>query len=220
MLDDTIELRTAPTQDGAPNPANQVNPGGITGVWAEQNTRENIWAAFKRKETFATSGPRIAVRFYEYTGAADPCSVGNFPQNVLQAGGVSMGANMPKPSAAPSFVVYATPDQQPFAEVDIIKASYDGGSSATESVHRITLSGASGATCVTWSDPHFNPAEPAFYYARVLETATPRWSHYDCVAMQAKYPTTWQKLAPGCADGTLDTTIHERAWTSPIWFLP
>jgi hypothetical protein len=69
-----------------------------------------------------------------------------------------------------------------------------------------------GALCVRWQDPAFDPKAPTYYYARVLQVPTPRWSHYDCV----KQPAT-----AGCQPGgPLDVTLQERAWTSPIWSLP
>jgi hypothetical protein len=70
----------------------------------------------------------------------------------------------------------------------------------------------SGSACIGWIDPAFDASGPAFYYVRVLQVPTWRWSHYDCLAAPA---TT------GCgAGGPLDVMIQERAWTSPIWWLP
>ena len=90
------------------------NPGGITGAWAEQNTRDAIFAALQRRETFATSGPRIVVRFYEVGNTNDYCGVdgggGGFPGNVIAAGGVPMGGTMAAGSAAANFVVSALKD--------------------------------------------------------------------------------------------------------------
>jgi hypothetical protein len=199
------------------------NPGGITGVWAPQNTREDIFAALYRRETFATSGPRIAVRFYQVWNATDYCSAsgggGGFPDNVIAAGGVPMGGTMPAPPAAgqkPRFVVSALADATPLAEIDIIRAQYVNGAIA-EQVVRFTPASAgatfsAGSACVIFDDAAFVASGPAFYYARVLQQPTPRWSHYDCQAA----PTT-----AGCGSGgTLDVNIQERAWTSPIWWLP
>lgn len=191
------------------------NPGGITGVWAPQNTREDIFAALHRRETFATSGPRIAVRLYQVWSASDFCS-GAFPGNVLAAGGVPMGATMPAGTGAPQLVVSALKDEADLAEVDIIKAQ-DVGGTVTEQIQRFTpvspgTTWTAGSVCLGWTDPAFDPTGPAFYYVRVLQVPTPRWSHYDCLAA----PTT-----AGCGTGgTLDVMIQERAWTSPIWWLP
>jgi hypothetical protein len=194
------------------------NPGGITGVWAVQNTREDIFAALYRRETFATSGPRIAVRFYQAWGASEYCT-GAFPGNVLADGGVAMGSTMlapPSTGATPRFVVSALKDEADLAEVDIIKGAYIGGA-LQEHVYRFTPQSAGttwsgGSACLTWTDPTFDASGPAFYYVRVLQVPTPRWSHYDC----QRVPN-----AAGCGPGgTLDVNIQERAWTSPIWWLP
>jgi hypothetical protein len=191
------------------------NPGGITGVWAPQNTREDIFAALYRRETFATSGPRMAVRFYEVWGTSNFCT-GAFPGNVIAAGGLPMGSTMARGTGAPQFVVSALKDDADLAEVDIIKGMYVSGA-LTESIHRFTPSSPNttwtgGSVCLGWTDPAFDASGPAFYYVRVLQTPTPRWSHYDCLAA----PST-----PGCAPGgNLDVMVQERAWTSPIWWLP
>jgi hypothetical protein len=193
------------------------NPGGITGVWATQNTREDIFAALYRRETFATSGPRIAVRFYQVWTAANYCT-GAFPGNVIADGGVAMGGTMAPGGGvtAPQFVVSALKDSDDLAEVDIVKGMYVGGA-FTETIQRFTPSSpnttwTNGSVCLGWTDPAFASTGPAFYYVRVLQVPTPRWSHYDCLAA----PTT-----AGCGSGgTLDVDIQERAWTSPIWWLP
>ena len=199
-----------------------LNPGGVTGIWAEENTRDALWAALERRETFATSGPALKVRFYEFTSPSDPCADSRFPAGVVAAGGVPMGGTMPNPGGAPRFVVYALEDQTPLASVDIVKGSV-AGDVAVETVHTIPLGGA--PYCVTWTDPTFDPSEPAFYYARVTEQPTWRWSHYDCQRLQASFPSSWQTIAPGCAShdpstGGLDVMVQERAWTSSIWYLP
>jgi hypothetical protein len=198
-----------------------LNPGGITGVWAPQNTRDDIFAALQRRETFATSGPRIAVRFYQVWNENDYCGAlgGGFPANVIADGAVPMGATMPPAPAgvtAPQLVVNALKDSADLAEVDIIKAQVVGGT-LTEAVHRFTPASAgstwsNGSACIRWSDPAFDASGPAFYYVRVLQVPTWRWSHYDCQQAPA---------SPGCGPGgALDVMIQERAWTSPIWWLP
>jgi hypothetical protein len=199
----------------------KTNPGGITGIWAEENTRDALWAALQRRETFATSGPKIRVRFYEYTGG-DPCADPGFPAGVVSGGGIPMGGTMSYAGSSPSFVVYALQDATPLAAVDLVKASIAGGN-VVESVHTVPF--AAPPYCVTWSDPSFDATAPALYYARVREEPTWRWSHYDCERVKASNPSDWQTLVPGCASsdpstGGLDFQIQERAWTSPIWYLP
>jgi hypothetical protein len=198
------------------------NPGGVTGVWAEENTRDALWAALRRRETFATSGPRMKVRFYSFAGSSNPCADPGFPQSLVSDGAVPMGGifrSVPG-NGAPRFVVYAVQDQTPLAAVEVVKGSVTAGV-ASEKVFTIPL--AAAPYCVTWTDPGFDPAAPAFYYARVREQPTWRWSHYDCDALRATYPSTWETKVPRCAPShpsTLDYMIQERAWTSSIWYLP
>lgn len=201
------------------------NPGGITGVWAEQNTRANLFAALKRRETFATSGPRIKVRFYQTWSSTDFCQPGDggsgssFPSNIISAGGIPMGGTMgTNPgSGPPRFVVMAAKDVVNLAEIDIIKGDVVGGH-VREQVFPMALPGTQGYSqsmpCLTWQDTTYVPGAPAFYYARVLQTATPRWSSYDCDRLGGLAPS-------GCsAGGGLRQQIQERAWTSPIWSAP
>ena len=196
------------------------NPGGLTGAWAEQDTREAIFAALQRRETFATSGPRIVVRFYEVGNTNDYCGAdaggGGFPGNVVAAGGVPMGGTMPGGSTTANFVVTALEDATALAEVDIIRGAIVAGT-LQETVTRFTPTSSGGvwsggSACLEWTDSAFDPKAPAFYYARVLQQPTWRWSHYDCEA---------DPDAGACAsDGGGDVMIQERAWTSPIWWLP
>ncbi len=194
------------------------NPGGITGVWATQNTREDIFAALYRRETFATSGPRIAVRFYQTWNQSDFCT-GGFPDNIVAANGVAMGGTMspaPGGTSSPQFVVSALKDADDLAEVDIVKGMYVAGA-FTEHIERFTPASpgstwTNGSVCLHWNDPAYDASGPAYYYVRVLQVPTYRWSHYDC--QQAPATT-------GCGvGGALDVMIQERAWTSPIWWLP
>jgi hypothetical protein len=196
------------------------NPGGLTGAWAEQDTREAIFAALQRRETFGTSGPRIAVRFYEVATSNDYCGAdaggGGFPGNVIAAGGVPMGGTMPTGSSSANFVVTALKDATDLAEVDIIRGAIVKGT-LDESVTRFTPASpggvwSGGSVCLRWTDSSFDPAAPAYYYVRVLQQPTWRWSHYDC-----QTDPTAAACAPG---GGGDVMIQERAWTSPIWWLP
>ena len=189
------------------------NPGGLTGVWAEQNTRESIFAALSRRETFATSGVFITPRFYQTWSATEFCDAG-FPGNIIQAGGVPMGGTMNaaggSASQGPYLYISAAKDQAELAGVDIVKGTVQNGK-VVETVTTIPAPNP-GAFCVKWQDRSFDPHAPTFYYVRILQVPTPRWTHYDCKAA----PTT-----PGCEPGgALDVSVQERAWTSPIWSLP
>ncbi len=212
---------------------------GLTGVWAEENSRDAIYRAFRRKETFATSGPRMSIRFFSGFG---------FDESMLEdaqlvtrayAEGVSMGSDLlAQDKQVPSFIVWATgdPNSAALQRVQIIKGwtvagehhekVYDVACSDNASVdpttHRCPDNGASvnltdcsissdvGAAELktVWRDPDFDSAHRAFYYARVLENPTCRWS-------------TWDALRAGVAPRSdLKATIQERAWSSPIWFIP
>jgi hypothetical protein len=218
-LDDTPQRRIGPSADGGAPPAVSAghNPGGVAVAWAEQNTRDAIFAAFQRRETYGTSGPRMTVRFYQTWASGDPCADPNFPAEIVANGGVPMGGTfgLPAPDAGggtsePTFVVYAWKDKVDLARVDIVKAWIDGAGKVQEKLVKNDVVAGKPA-CFTFTDTAFTPS-PTFYYARVLETPTPRWSHYDCAAGVNQ---------AACADGGgLDVTIQERAWTSPIWYLP
>jgi hypothetical protein len=217
------------------------NPGGLAGAWAEENTRGAIFDAFKRKETFATSGPRIRIRLFAgWTYPADLDKHSNFVAEAYKTG-VPMGADLlskPAGAKAPTLAVWATKDPRSgnLQKVQIVKGWTDGGRAYEKVVDVVCADGVKPntrtGTCAdngasvnlsdctpssnkgaqelsaTWSDPNFNPAERAFYYARVLENPTCRWSTYDAIAMKIALP-----------DG-VPATIKERAWSSPIWYTP
>ncbi len=212
---------------------------GLAAVWADANTREAIYDALRRKETFATSGTRISLRFFGGWEFA-PALV-QAPDFVAQAyaSGVPMGSQLPAGAArgAPRFAVLATkdPDGANLDRVQIIKGWLDAEGRAQEKIFDVAWAGervidaasgklpAVGSTVdvatatyrntigaaelsAVWQDPEFQPQARAFYYVRVLEIPTPRWSTFDAV----KLGTAAQEPA----------AIQERAWSSPIWFVP
>jgi hypothetical protein len=212
---------------------------GLAGVWAQENTRESIYDAFRRKETFATSGPRMRVRFfagYDFDPAMLEVTDG---MSRAYTRGVSMGGDlMAKPGDAPAFIVWAARDAQsaPLQRVQIIKGWLADGKSHEQifdvacsdglavdpTTHRCPDNGAKvnisdcaisadrGAVELKtlWQDPEFDAQQEAFYYARVLENPTCRWS-------------TWDALRAGVAPREdLGLVIQERAWSSPIWVSP
>jgi hypothetical protein len=212
---------------------------GLAGVWAEENTREAIYAAFRRKETFATSGPRIKVRFF--AGFDFAPDLLDSPQLTASAysKGVSMGSDLPADGErSPVFIAWATADPSgtPLQRLQVIKGYLEGGEHR-EHVYDIacsdglTVDAATGRCpdngaavdlrdCSTtpgkgagelkalWRDPDFKPGEEAFYYVRVLENPTCRWS-------------TWDAMRAGEEPRSdLPKTLQERAWSSPIWYRP
>ena len=187
----------------------QSNPGGVTGVWAEENSRDSIFAALKRRETFATSGTRIIPRFFG--GFALPekmCQRGDFAQQGYD-NGVPMGGTLTRPTndQAPRFAVSALMDPgwpghlgTPLQRIQIIKGWLDAQGNPQEAVYDVAGHASRGASvnlqtcepigggtadlCAVWTDPDFEKTERAFYYARVLESPSCRWNQFYCNARQ------------------------------------
>ena len=215
------------------------NPAGLTGLWAEENTRTSLFEAMHRKETFATSGPRIKLRFFggwEYAPglvrAKDWVKTG-------YASGVPMGGDLPAPKGkAPSFVVWAVKDPTSgnLDRIQIVKGWAKNGQTfekiydvvwagprkpdpltgkvpaigSTVNVSQATYSNTLGVVELktVWADPEFDPGLDAFYYARVLEIPTPRWTTIQAKQVGIMPPDV------------VAATVQERAWSSPIWYTP
>ena len=218
-----------------------ANPGGLAGVWAEENSRDAIFDALRRKETFATTGPRIAVRLFAGWDLADDLC--DAPDLVSQgySRGVPMGGDLPiAPSASvsPALVVSALrdagtadhpgallqraqivklwigPDGEP--REDVIDIAGDAENGATVDADTCAPKGPGAESlCAVWRDPAFDPARPALYYARVIENPTCRWSTHLCNTLPAE-----KRAALHCDALPVPKTIQERAWTSPVWYTP
>jgi hypothetical protein len=211
---------------------------GLAAVWATENTREAIWDAMARKEVYATTGPRIAVRLFggwDYTmgdlNSRQPAFRG-------YEKGVPMGGDLRPGGGAPTFMVYALRDPigANLDRIQIVKGWLDAEGQTHEKVYDVAWSpgrepdargvlppvgntvdvkaanwtNTIGASELgtVWTDPDFDPDQKAFYYARVLEIPTPRWIVYDAFRYGVEIP----EGAP---------TVHqERAYTSPIWYTP
>ena len=244
----------------------QDNPGGHAVVWAEENSRDAIFEGIQRKETYATSGTRLVVRFFGGWGYdADLCSQGELTRAGYE-GGVPMGGDLPPAGEAstPRFLVSALKDAgsegrpgADLAAIQIVKGRVDAGGETHERVFDVAEAsggptgpdrstcepsrGGDTSLCAFFSDPAFDPAQPAFYYARVLEDPTCRWSTLQCqaagvdpfaddCAAQAQAATE-QAVEAGARGDVFGTCcvaeaeepfysplIQERAWTSPIWY--
>ena len=214
---------------------------GLAAVWAPENTREAIFDAMTRKETYATTGSRMGVRFFGGWNYEDGDLKSRTPAFAGYQKGVPMGADLPvKPDGteAPNFMVYAIKDPLGgnLDRIQIIKGWMDDAGEAHEKVYDVVWSGdrAPGADGkvppvgntvdvknatftntigdselgTVWTDPDFDPSQKAFYYARVLEIPTPRWTTYDAYRFGVDIP----EGAP--------TSTQERAYTSPIWYTP
>jgi hypothetical protein len=213
------------------NPAN--NPGGLAAAWAVENSRDAIFEALRRRETFGTSGPRIAVRLfggwnYPSTMCGDPAMLAN-----AYAGGVPMGGTLAPRAAgagAPKFVVAASRDAVQLQHVQIIKGWVTADGQMHDQIFEVAGSAMNNAsvdtaTCTTngpgadtlcgvWTDPSFDPALRAFYYARVIENPSCSHAAYECNSLPAGETRPAQCKFPGV------TTVQNRAWTSPIWYAP
>jgi hypothetical protein len=214
---------------------------GYAAVWATENTREALFDAMKRRETYATTGPRMVVRFFggwEF-GPADANN--RMPARIGYAKGVPMGGDLsaaPK-GKSPTFIVAALKDPigANLDRLQVIKGWLDQEGKTHERIYDVAVSGrrtiGSGGRCrepvgdtvdvpnatwsntigageliTVWKDEDFDPSLRAFYYVRVIEIPTPRWTAYDAKYFGIKLP----KEVP------MITT--ERAYTSPIWYSP
>ncbi len=213
---------------------------GPTGVWARHNTRAEIWDAMERREVYATTGPRIKVRFF---GGWDFDANDMKSRDIAAAGygrGVPMGSDLKAGpvNGAPTFMVQALrdPDGANLDRVQIIKGWMDAEGNTHERVFDVAWSDdrqrgddgklppvgdsvdlsvptwsntiGSAQLGTAWTDPDFDPAQQAFYYTRVIEIPTPRWTAYD----QVRYGLDLPDEVP--------LKTQERAYTSPIWYTP
>lgn len=225
----------------------EANPGGLAVLWAEQNTRDSLFSAMRRREAYATSGTRPLLRFFGgWNLPADHCASTDYARLGYQ-GGVAMGGDLPSRPASvqrPRFSVSALRDAgttgepaQALQRIQIIKGWIENGTKM-EKVYDVAGSTSNGATldmntcatsgnnfaslCAVWDDPDFDPAESAFYYARVLENPSCRWSTRQCVAggVDCARPETVTAGFEDCCNANFPKTIQERAWSSPIWYRP
>ncbi|HEY6288218.1 MAG TPA: DUF3604 domain-containing protein, partial [Nitrospiraceae bacterium] len=236
--DGTPQLRLSGVVIGGMDPR-IIGTGGLTGVWAEENTRASLFAAMQRKETFATSGPHIKVRLFGAWGYnSDDLNIKDWVKTAYGKG-VPMGSDLKAMDGkAPTFIVWAVKDPTSgnLDRIQIIKGWSKSGQSF-EKVYDVVWSGdrkpdkatgrvgpvgntvdletatytntiGSSELKTVWTDPEFDASLHAFYYARVLEIPTPRWTTIQ--AHQLGVPVT--DVAP--------PTLQERAWSSPIWYTP
>lgn len=215
------------------------SPGGLAGVWAEENSRDSLFDALERREVFGTSGPRMTARFF---GGWDyPEDLCDNPALVKEGytRGVPMGADLPlRPEgvAAPTFVVSALRDPGApghpgglLQRAQIIKGWLGDDGLFHEKVYEVA-GGANAASvdletcepkgpgadslCSVWHDPEFDPQRSAAYYLRVIENPSCRWNQHQCIALPE------DARPSGCAQPVVPRTIQERLWSSPIWYDP
>ncbi len=216
----------------------RYNPGGIAGIYAQENSRSALFESMQRRETFGTSGPRIEPRFFAgWKLDNDVCQSSEYLADAYRDG-VPMGADLPAAPTgmqhSPIFVASASRDPRDggnlLQRIQIIKGWVDSAGQTQQAVYDIAGAPAGDASvdpqtcnvsgkgfsqlCGSWQDPDFDSQLAAVYYVRVLENPSCRWSHYDCLTLpEAERP-------PSCTDAELPWQIQERAWTSPIWYRP
>jgi hypothetical protein len=214
-----------------------MNPGGLAAIWAESNDRDSLFDAMLRREVYGTSGPRIPVRFFGGWGLPETlCDAADLVARGY-AGGVPMGGVLsakPDAVAAPTFVATALMDPgteaspgAPLQRIQLVKGWLDadgegqqrvidlagGPNDASVDLSTCTPTGdGASSLCGSWTDDDFDPSLPAFWYLRVLENPTCRWSTWECLSLPQ------DERPPGCDDDSVAPTIQERAWTSPIFW--
>jgi hypothetical protein len=214
---------------------------GYAAVWATENTREAIFDAMERREAYATTGPRMIVRFFGGWEFEEKDARNRMPASIGYTKGVPMGGDLSAApeGKAPSFLVGALRDPigANLDRIQIIKGWLDEKGELHEKIYDVvwsdrrkpdprtgklppvgntvdvanaTWTNSIGAPelITVWKDPEFDPSARAFYYARVIEIPTPRWTAYDAkrfgIKMAREVPMITQ----------------ERAYTSPIWYTP
>ena len=218
----------------------EFGASGYAAVWAKENTREAIWDAMQRREVYATTGPRMTVRFFGgWAFSEEDASFQKLARRGYDAG-VPMGGTLGPVGEAPTFLVGALKDPHSghLDRVQIVKGWLDADGQTHEKVYNVAWSDAHkrgldrhgklpavGTTVNVeeatwtnsigdaelvgfWRDPEFDPAQPAFYYARVIEIPTPRWTAYDAKVFGVEPPEGARMV------------LQERAYTSPIWYAP
>lgn len=219
----------------------EVSASGYAAVWAKENTRASLWDAMQRKETYATTGPRMVVRFFGGWEFDAKDADNRLPGQIGYTKGVPMGSDLTQApqGKVPTFLVTALKDPLG-ANLDryqIVKGWLDKNGDPQEKVYDVAWSGNRqpdsktgkvppvGSTVdienaiwtntigapeliAVWKDPDFDPILRAFYYGRVIEIPTPRWTAYDAKRFGVK-------PLPGTT-----MTVTERAYTSPIWYTP
>ena len=219
----------------------EMTASGLAAVWSADNTREAIFDAMERKEVYATTGSRMAVRVFGGWDYTEQDLRSRTPAHAGYTKGVPMGGDLPaRPEAggAPVFMVYALKDPigANLDRIQVGKGWLDESGQTHETVYDVVWSGdrqpgadgklpAVGSTvdvanatwtntiggaelATVWSDPDFDPAQRAFYYARVIEIPTPRWTAYDAFRYGMEYASE------------IPMTTQERGYTSPIWYTP
>lgn len=219
-----------------------MSASGYAGIWATDNTREALWDAMWRKEVYATTGPRMLVRFFGGWEFTKEDALSRLPAEIGYTKGVPMGGELrtAKEGMSPTFLIAALKDPLSgnLDRVQVVKGWLGEKGQTYEKVYNVAWGDADqreldengnlppvGNTVnvgeatwtntigdpellTTWTDPDFDSAQSAFYYVRVMEIPTPRWTAYDAKRYQVEM------------DPEVPMYLQERAYTSPIWYTP
>ncbi|MEZ5572149.1 MAG: DUF3604 domain-containing protein [Halioglobus sp.] len=229
----------------------EYNPGGLAVIWAPENSRDALFDGLRRREVYGTSGPRIVSRFFaSWNFPADMCNSPDRIERAY-TDGVPMGSVLPPASleqgvqSRPSFLVAASQDAgtaatpgTPLQRLQIIKGWVDAQGERHERVLDVAGDANNGASvdtrtcetsgpgaadlCAVWTDNDFDPQQRAFYYSRVVENPTCRWSQRMCAAagVDCARPETIGDGYEGCCAAEHRPIVQERAWSSPVWYSP
>jgi len=213
-----------------------MSGGGLAGVWAQENSRDGVFDALQRREAFGTSGPRIQPRLFAGFGLDE--GLCDAPDMLDQgyAGGVAMGGELRGEDGPLRLLAAALADPGTAANpggrlqrLQIVKgwvdeegghtevidvAGDDSGGVDPDTCAPLDAGAGASSLCTVWTDPTWSADQRAYYYLRVLEVPSCRWSAAQCNGLAA------QDRPPSCSDPDIPRTIQERAWTSPIWVSP
>lgn len=241
LIDGTAGLRQGETilLPKEQNRGGRWSAMGLAAVWAQENTRASLFDAMRRKETYATSGPRMTVRFFAGWDYPEDLLAREDLLQYAYANGVPMGGHLtsqggPK-DQSPVFAVWAAKDPEGanLDRLQIIKGWVDDQGQSHEQVYDVAASDQRQLNPVTaklaavgntvdvatatyvnnigdvqlatlWQDPDFDLTQDAFYYTRVIEIPTPRYSTFDAM-----------KLGIPAAE---PSSLQERAISSAIWY--
>ncbi len=222
----------------------EFNPGGLAAVWAPQNRRDDLFDALRRREVYASSGPRITLRLFAGENLpADLCEATDFAAQGYSSG-VPMGSVLKSgkrlriavaAAADPGTALTPGLDLQ---RLQIIKGWIDENGAAREQVFDIAGDPDNGAgvdiascrthgagyaqLCTVWQDPDFSSGTASYYYARAVENPSCRWSQRICVAngVNCADASSMVDGLEACCSVEHRPVIQERAVSSPVWHYP
>lgn len=190
------------------------NPGGLAGVYAVENSRDAIFQSMKRREAFATTGPRIEPRFFAGRYSKNICSNKNWLALAYQQG-TPMGSKLAAQLQPFQLLVQAKRDplSNPLEKLQLVKGWIDRDWQKHAKVIDLDAKGSGDNLCAVYDDPDYDAGVSTYYYMRVVESPTNRWSEAQCSALPG------DRRPPGCVNN-MPKRISEMAWASPIWFTP